>query len=203
MTPLVSVITPTWQRHNLLLSRCIPSVLAQSYRAVEHVAVSDGPDPELAARIAGEHGAALASGALRFAELPEHDPGARWGHRARLHGIGMAAGQYIAYLDDDNEFRPQHLSSVMAQITAQGAGFGYSQALFHQDTARWVVGAAPPSYGQIDTSVIVHHRDLLAMASWRDEGQETVDWDLAQRWLQAGAPWAFCQEITVNYYVSH
>ena len=46
--PLVSVITPTWQRHALLLDRCIPSVAAQDYPNVDHVVVSDGPDPALA-----------------------------------------------------------------------------------------------------------------------------------------------------------
>ena len=43
-TPLVSVITPTWQRADLLVNRCIPSVQAQDYPVVEHIIVSDGPD---------------------------------------------------------------------------------------------------------------------------------------------------------------
>jgi glycosyltransferase involved in cell wall biosynthesis len=194
--PLISVITPTWRRHDLLLGRCVPSVRLQDYPAVEHVVVSDGPDPDLAARMAAE------APDVVFAELGEHDPGARWGHHARLHGIGLAAGDLIAYLDDDNEFRPQHLSAVAAALQADGAGFAYSQALFHQEGAAWVVGAQPPSYGQIDTSVIVHRRELLPAATWRDEGQETVDWDLVHRWLQAGATWAFHQEITVDYHVT-
>lgn len=45
--PLVSVITPTWNRHDLLLTRCLPSVQAQDYPAVEHVIISDGPDEDL------------------------------------------------------------------------------------------------------------------------------------------------------------
>jgi len=49
--PLVSVVTPTWQRHRILLERCIPSVQSQDYPNVQHVIVSDGPDPELASRL--------------------------------------------------------------------------------------------------------------------------------------------------------
>jgi len=194
--PLISVITPTWGRHGVLLDRCIPSVRRQDHPNVEHVVVSDGPDPDLAARITAE------APDVTFAELPEHDPPARWGHWARLRGIEIASGDLIAYLDDDNEFRPQHLSAVTAALCERDAGFAYSQALFHQENAAWVVGAQPPSYGQIDTSVILHRRELLNKATWRDEGQETVDWDLVHRWLQAGATWAFCQEITVDYHVS-
>ena len=52
MTPTVSVVTPTWQRHDLLMDRCIPSVAAQDYPDVEHVICSDGPDPDLAERLA-------------------------------------------------------------------------------------------------------------------------------------------------------
>jgi len=50
--PRVSVITPTWQRHDLLLSRTVPSVQAQRYPSVEHIIVSDGPDPELKDKLA-------------------------------------------------------------------------------------------------------------------------------------------------------
>ena len=45
--PLVSVVTPTWQRHEWLLERCIASVQAQTYPLIEHVIVCDGPDPGL------------------------------------------------------------------------------------------------------------------------------------------------------------
>jgi GT2 family glycosyltransferase len=44
---VVTVITPTWQRHEYLFDRCIPSVMNQTYAYTEHIVVSDGPDPEL------------------------------------------------------------------------------------------------------------------------------------------------------------
>jgi hypothetical protein len=45
--PQVTIVTPTWQRHDLLLNRAIPSVQAQGYPGVEHLVISDGPDPPL------------------------------------------------------------------------------------------------------------------------------------------------------------
>jgi glycosyltransferase involved in cell wall biosynthesis len=44
---LVSVVTGTWQRHDLLLG-AIENVRQQTYRPLEHVIVADGPDPWLA-----------------------------------------------------------------------------------------------------------------------------------------------------------
>ena len=190
--PLVSVITPTWQRHDLLLDRCIPSVAAQDYPAVEHVIVSDGPDPALAAAIPPS---------VRFAELPAHDPAARWGHWARLRGLELATGEYIAYLDDDNAFRPGHLAKLAAALDADpSAGFAYSQIMMHNGGSSYVVGVPPPAYGQIDTSAIMHRRGLLDTATWRDAGQLTIDWDIVERWLHAGAGWAHVPEVTADYY---
>jgi glycosyltransferase involved in cell wall biosynthesis len=194
--PLVSVVTPTWRRHDLLIGRCIASVGAQTHASVQHVVVSDGPDPELAARMAG------LGDLVTFEELPEHDPAARWGHRARLRGLELAKGEYIAYLDDDNAFRPEHVARLAAALESDpGAGFAYSLIQMNGHGPAYIVGADPPFCGGIDTSAIMHRRALLETATWRDEGwQETVDWDLVARWMSAGVTWVFDGEITADYY---
>lgn len=191
MSALVSVITPTWQRHDLLLHRCIPSVAAQSYGAVEHVIVSDGPDEELERLF----GARTGSAAARLDCLPEHQ-GKRWGHHARLRGLELARGDIIAWLDDDNTFRPQHIERLAAAFEEHpDAGFAYTQILINGR----VIGTDPPAYGQIDTSAMASRREAYDVATWRDEGQETIDWDLAMRWMEAGITWAFVPEITADW----
>jgi glycosyltransferase involved in cell wall biosynthesis len=49
--PLVPIVTSTWRRADMLMQRCIPSVMAQSYPNVEHIIVSDGPDDELLGKL--------------------------------------------------------------------------------------------------------------------------------------------------------
>lgn len=191
--PLVSVVTPTWDRHGLLVDRCIPSVLAQTYPNVEHVVVSDGPDPVLRDLVPSDP-------AIRFAELPQHDWQARWGHWARLAGIDMAKGEIIAYLDDDNAFRPDHLRLLVDALLTSGADFAYSRMLV-RGGGEYEVGTPPPAYAQIDTSIIVHRADLLQKATWQPS-LPTIDWDLVSRWLGAGATWTWVAETTVDYYAS-
>jgi len=193
-SPLVSVITPTWQRP-VALARAIESVRAQTYQPVEHVVVSDGPDPALAEMMAGPD-----YQDIRYAELETHDPAFRWGHRARLKGIEMARGDVMAWLDDDNAFRPLHLELVVGQLLTSDAGFGYGKSMFRDRGADYPLGSEPPQYAQIDTSMIVHRRWVLDLATWRDEGQETIEWDLVERWMHAGARWTFVPEITVDNY---
>lgn len=177
----------------------MPSVQAQTYPDVEHIIISDGPDDVLLGRVCGQSGK---PGPVHvgFDWLPEH-PAARWGHFARLRGIEAAQGDYIAWLDDDNAYRPQHIERLTAALEDNpDAGFAYTQILMHGHGEPYVVGAAPPSCGQIDTSAIMHRRELLQTATWRDEGQQTNEWDLVSRWMAAGTGWAFVPEVTADYY---
>lgn len=188
-----SVITPTWQRHDFLLERCIPSVQAQDHPAAEHVIVSDGPDPELRDKLA-----ALALPGTRFSELPEHDPAARWGHWARLRGIELARGEYITYNDDDDALRPEHCRLLAAALDEHpDADFAYSQMNLQGS----IIGGEPPAYCQIGTPQIMHRRGLLAAATW-EQSLPSIDWDLVERWLKAGARYVHVPAVTVDAWPS-
>jgi glycosyltransferase involved in cell wall biosynthesis len=201
--PLVSVITPTWSRHEKLLNRCIPSVQAQTYRNVEHVIVSDGPDPELAEK-AGK-AAAAAYHPVAFIELPGPHPGGnRYGAAARLAGIEAASGDLIAYLDDDDAYRPEHCA-VLARLLEEdpSAGWAYSTMASHSRSGLWtVIGlGGTPQYGQIGTPMIMHRRSVLDHGTW-GPASVTEDWELVQRWQAAGVPYACTSDTTVDVYPS-
>lgn len=188
-----SVVTPTWQRHDLLLERCIPSALSQEYPEIEHIIVSDGPDPVLAERMAD------LGDLVEFHQLPEH-PDAQWGHHARLHGIDLAKGDYIAYLDDDNSWHSCHVRLLVRALEETGADFAYGNMAVH-GRGEYVIGTDPPACGQIDTSMIIHRRELLDVATWRWHPRiPTIDWDLVERWIAGGATWVRVPHVTADYY---
>jgi glycosyltransferase involved in cell wall biosynthesis len=187
--PRISVVTPTWKRRELLLNRCIPSVLAQDYDGeIEHLIISDGPDEALA-DVPG----------LVF--LPEHRAAPNRGIWARMHGTRLATGDLTAYLDDDNAWRPGHLRLLAGAIMREDVSFAYSRALCRNGkTGRtWEIGYPRPMFGLVDTSLIVHRTGLLEVAGWQPSGRP-ADWDLVDRWLEAGATWAYVPEITLDYY---
>lgn len=185
-SPLVSVVTPTWQRHDLLLSRCIPSVQAQDYANVEHVIVSDGPDPELAAKIAAAD-CETATTMLRYSELSAHYPGENFGHFARREAIARASGDYITYNDDDDALTPDHCRLLAAALdAAPEAGFAVSRMRSHgPDGAVTVIGWGPLSCGNVGTPMIMHRRWVLDRGNWGPPSR-TEDWDVVWKWLQAG-----------------
>lgn len=188
----ISVVTPTWRRNDLLLERCIPSVRAQTHPAVEHIIVSDGPDEELRRRIE-----ALP---VRFSELPEHDDGSYYGHRARMRGIELAESEFIAYIDDDDAWRPDHLSVLMSALEQTGAPWAYSRCAVHLARGDVRIGDGPLAHGRIIPSLmILHRREVLKIQGWvNDPG--APDWNLVRSWLDAGLEPVSADVVTCDYY---
>jgi glycosyltransferase involved in cell wall biosynthesis len=202
VNPLISVITPTWKRPKLLTERCIPSVWAQTYRPIEHLIISDGPDPALRMRLGKlgyqPDGMAGVSGTYSWGRFVEC--GRNWGgvgHAARAAGAFLAAGEWICYLDDDNEYFPGHVEAMMTE--AQRAAVPLvCTAWTHPDGH--VSGWAPPGTNRTDSSSFLHHRDLLRVASWMPADGYAADGALIDRWLAAGVTWSFLKEPSMVYH---
>jgi glycosyltransferase involved in cell wall biosynthesis len=110
---LVSAVIPTRGRPELML-RAVRSVLAQTLQAIEAVVVIDGEDR-------------ATEGAL--AELIKEDGRVRvialatsiGGSDARNRGVSEASGEWIAFLDDDDEWLPDKLLSQLDSVTTSTA----------------------------------------------------------------------------------
>lgn len=190
----ISVVTPTWQRHHLLISRCIPSVQAQTIQ-VEHVVACDGPDDTLRGMLAD-----LAVPGLVYVEVPEHHTeGHLVGGWARNRGLEAATGDLIAYLDDDNAFRPNHIEKLCEVMADSDYDFAYS--MMERHGLGDVVGSVPPAYGCIDSSIIMHRRGVPErLGKWPAPSEYHIDWQLIGAWLEGGATWVHVPEVTVDYY---
>lgn len=135
----ITVITVSSGRRNLL-RRAIGSVRAQDYAGpVIHLVVGD----DCAERVAGleaEVGAPDPAGPERSLRIEvvqrpadERGPdsaerGSVYPRLARLLNIGIAraATPWVAFLDDDNEYEPDHLSSLRRFAAARGLGAVHS-----------------------------------------------------------------------------
>jgi glycosyltransferase involved in cell wall biosynthesis len=201
---ICSVITPTWRRHRLLIDRCIPSVQAQTYRDTEHVIVSDGPDDELGKRVLQLRSDRLGRMPdIRFDRVPEHDPEPHYGHLARLRGIEMARGELIAYCDDDDALRPEHVALLAAALEADlEAGFAVSRMISRSRTGvETAIGWGPLAAGNLGTPMIMHRREILEHGTW-GPASAFEDWELVVRWLEAGIRHAYVDADTVDVWPS-
>lgn len=97
--PTVSVIIPTYNRANPL-QRTLDSVLEQTYDDLEAIVVDDASTDETAAVMESYD-----DPRVTFVQHETNEGGSA----ARNTGIEHAAGEYVAFLDSDDEWRPRKL----------------------------------------------------------------------------------------------
>jgi glycosyltransferase involved in cell wall biosynthesis len=105
-SPLFSVIIPTYNRSSLLLG-AISSVQAQSYDDWELIIIDDGSTDDTRF---------LVEPYLSDARIRYHWQENRELNGARNTGIRLAAGTYLTFLDDDDYYEKDHLSSLATYL---------------------------------------------------------------------------------------
>jgi glycosyltransferase involved in cell wall biosynthesis len=107
--PRFSVVMPTYSRQDLL-HRSIGSVQSQTFGNWELIVVDDGSTDETRRVV-------LEMGDPRTSYVWQENSGVS---AARNHGISLARGEYIAFLDDDDEYLPEHLAVLDRELRARG-----------------------------------------------------------------------------------
>jgi hypothetical protein len=170
----VSIVIPTYNRAGLL-KRAIDSALAQTYTNFEIIVVGD-KCPVMSHLMESYHDTHI-----KWWNLEKNDKSG--GTAPRNYALKMVAlGKYIAYLDDDNYWLPNHLESLM-KCFEQRPEISYAFSSFYMGDQ--VIICNEPKRGRIDTSSIVHRVELLhKYGYWKR--QDIVgyahDWELVSRW---------------------
>src|ERR1700689_944319 len=118
--PKISIIIPSYKTADLIAA-CLDSAFAQTYTDFEAIVVNDGsPDtPELEK--------ALQPYMDRIVYIKQENKRAAG---ARNNAIRNARGEFVAFLDSDDTWMPDHLSSQMQLFSADPSlGLTYSNGL--------------------------------------------------------------------------
>jgi glycosyltransferase involved in cell wall biosynthesis len=188
--PLVSVVMPTYKRVELL-DRAIASALAQDYANLEVVVMGDGC-PDLAEIMS------LGSPFPRVRIYNLSSNHGAGGAVPRNHAIAASGGPWIAYLDDDNAWKPDHISSLYQAVRANGASYAFSS----MEVKGIDLQFKEPKRGSIDTSCILHRKSLIERyGGWKDRTAANYyhDWEFVSRWVQADEKWAATGKATLIY----
>jgi CDP-glycerol glycerophosphotransferase (TagB/SpsB family)/glycosyltransferase involved in cell wall biosynthesis len=106
--PRISVIVPIYQVQSFL-RECLESVLEQSFRDIEVIAVNDS-SPDRCGEIVDEY--AKADERVRALHLPENVGLGR----ARNAGMEIARGDYLFFLDSDDTLTPGSLQLIADRL---------------------------------------------------------------------------------------
>ncbi len=205
--PVVSVIIPAYQaaRH---IGETLDSVLRQTFTAYEIIVVNDGsPDT-------GELERALESYGDRIVYLKRENGGPA---AARNTGIRAARGEYVAFLDSDDLYLPEHLQEQLAFMENGGYDFVYADALLfgRSPLAGHTFMELVPSEGEVTfenllaaqctviTSTVVARKQPILDAGLFDEMHSYIipaeDYDLWLRLAQRGTRMAFQQKPLIKH----
>ena len=207
--PKISVIMRTFNRP-AMLRRALESVGQQTWENREVLVINDGGSD--VADVVAEFDGSLDVKYLNF--TAENKPG-RCG--AANAGIEASVGEYIAYLDDDDIYYPEHLSRLMQRVETTGARCVYSFANVateepQEDGTYKVVDVAPGTYREfsraaffssnfVHLSAFCHHRDLCDEQGLFDVDLEVLeDVDLFFRYSESAA-FECVPEFTVQYHI--
>lgn len=211
----VAVITPTVGGPHL--EACVRSVQAQDLPNVAHYVVVDGPEHEAAVD------AVLAKvrnrGVVRVLRLPHNTGAGGWnGHRIYGAMPYLVDADYVAFLDEDNEFDPDHLRGLVKAAVGARVPWAHSlRRIMDQagadicpDNCESLGGithtVCGPGDHLVDTSCFLLKRDLAIQHAhaWnvraRDPSGREPDRDLT-RALLAAAPHVVVRRHSVRYRV--
>ncbi|MFK7861276.1 MAG: glycosyltransferase family 2 protein [Granulosicoccus sp.] len=170
MSPRFSVIIPTYNRAESVLET-LDSCFAQDYPDFEVIVVDDGSSDTTLAVLNS-----VVDPRLTVVSQNNAGPAA-----ARNHGMRIAQGQYIAFLDSDDSWYPEFLLAVNDLLDEKGDVLVYGQIIVDRGVGKyWVkpdrpLGQEEPIYdflyvhgGFIQTSTMVIPRALADKVQWNE-----------------------------------
>lgn len=204
----ISAVIPTYNRNDILLSRALPSVLNQTVWVDEIHIVADGmarPElDDLRDRLAQLDQPHIKLWRIPHQHYPE-DPGQKWlvlGLNARNHGLDQARGKWIAPLDDDDEWTPDHIEVLLKLALEREVQFAYGRSEAHWADGRTTYyGAWPPGHFQFCDGAQLY---LNGLGYRYDPGcierGLPEDGDLWDRMVAGDVTFAFTDRIVHHYY---
>lgn len=196
--PLVSVIIPTHNRVELLMERALPSVLKQTYTNLQIIVAAHGCTDGTLQRVVDAYISDLGE-RLNWIDVPRartYPPTAEnhWlaGPVVPLNaGLAAARGGWIARIDDDDEWAPEHIETLLRFAQGRCDYEFVSSTYLRRDTGRIIKYDArdpDPPIGGCQTWLYRSYLKFMRYnpGCWRKSWNRVNDTDLSDRFRKAG-----------------
>ena len=125
MDKLVSIVIPTHKREVECLANAVNSVLSQTYKNTEIVIVDDSPsDYEKRAEVKA-YAESIAHDKVIYLQNEKN----LGGSLTRNRGIDASTGDYISFLDDDDEYTPDKIEKQLKYMLENDCDMTFSNTV--------------------------------------------------------------------------
>lgn len=208
--PLITILTDTKNRSSLI-SRCIESIQRQTYQNYEHI-IADGGDDDTEEVVKSYN-----DPRIKYVKVPVGGP-----YVQTKTAFGMSSGDYITFLDDDDEYMPEKLEKQLELMLSLPLEYGFiygSMSYYDNDSQKYLYDHKATYEGGSEllpiavsgsyvcgTPSFMFRRDVFESigATWIPGiGNERSDWALACKALKEGWKVAALKDSYLRIYVNH
>ena len=208
--PLISIIIPTYNRGDILVSRTIPSILKQTYQNFELLIIGDNCIDDTENVIKSQYNNI---NNIFFVNLKQKgnypkDVANKWfvaGCVPGNKGLSLSKGDWIVWFDDDDVMVPDYIESLLS--FAQNGNHEFVAGLYeeHRYGKKEIKGYrtdACPEFGGHSTWMYKSYLKYFKynINSWRKKWNKPADIDLQLRMMNSGVNMASFEKV-VSYVI--
>ena len=199
--PLITIITPTWNRPLEIIERCMKCVDIQTTQNWEHIICSDGYEEHVKEFIESKN-----EPRRRYKSLPEHK--GIYANNVRQASFLEAKGKYVVFLDDDNLIFPHYLEKMLKALekTPEKTGFSICRIVHlgpvppDKGEPPVILTGIPIKVGNVDTlQLLIKKEALTSIGGWNQETGYLADGytfeELAKHYEYVEVPEILCIHI--------
>lgn len=210
-TSLVSVIMPTYKRADRLLV-ALGSVLNQTYRNLEIVIVNDNIPESVWDTATRKVLATVDDPRVRLVATTGHTGGGA----ARNFACRQTHGEYLAFLDDDDEFQPDKIETQLRFMKERNLDMSWQDVAWYDESGKLIEHRrlnhckdfSPRGLLRAHlitpispTSIYMLKKTLFDRTEGFGEVATGQDWWLMLRCIEAGARMGYMPEVHVRQYL--
>jgi hypothetical protein len=207
--PLVTICVTTMNNAELLIERCLASVLTQTYKNLQIVVVGDHCTDDTEKRISD-----LRDNRITFHNLSQRGPYPlpgvdRWrvaGTYPANFAVSLAEGRFITHLDEDDRYEPNRIEVLLAAAQQQRADFVWHRFWFLQPDGAWKLwGDGSLEHAQVGSQMTFYHgyfkRLLWDVYAYRMH--EPGDWNRIRKFKHLRAKTFFVDQPLTWYHKNY
>jgi len=205
---MISIVIPTYKRAHLL-KRLLLSIERQSFREFELIVVNDS-SPNIEDYIETIEWARKVFSNFNYIYLKEN----RGAPYARNYGLSLSQCDWVALVDDDDEWLPMklELQNDLSQKVSESVGIIYTWANSVDAEGRILFEHKPNVCGNavskifknnfiVSPTVLVRREYVLELGGFDVDLQSCQDWDMWARMFLKKYECTYVSKILANYYV--